>query len=72
MDENALWARGLMTSGLGPPIEWHPASPAENQWFHNAFWKAVEGLLPEDEHEEPFWMTEEAATKLASNHLFRK
>lgn len=71
MDEDSLWARGLMTTGLGPEVEWHPASPAEHQWVHAEFWALVEDMLPEDEDEEPYWMTEDAATRLATNHLFR-
>lgn len=71
MDELELWALGLMTLGLGPDDEWHPASPAEHQWFHNSFWHMVLGLVPDDEADEPFWMTEDAATRLASNSLFR-
>ena len=71
MDELELWALGLMTEGLGPKAEWHPVSAKERQWFHDAFWHTVLGLVPEDEDDEPFWMSENAATELASNHLFR-
>lgn len=67
MDEMKLWALGLMTLGLGPDVEWHPVSPAEYQWMHDQFWSIVEELLPEDEDEEPFWMTQDAAAKLFNN-----
>lgn len=67
MDELELWARGLITSGLGPDLDWHPASPEEHQWFYDQFWAVVEELLPEDEDEEPFWMTQAAAVQLFNN-----
>lgn len=67
MDELQLWAQGLMTLGLGPDQEWHPACPGEHQWFHAQFWSLVERLLPEDEDDEPFWMTQAAAIKLLKN-----
>jgi hypothetical protein len=67
MDELELWGRGLMTLALGPDTEWHPTSPAEYQWFHAQFWAMVTELVPEDEKDEPYWMTEAAAARLENN-----
>lgn len=67
MDELELWALGLMTEGLGPDMEWHPASPSEYQWVHSQFWSITEQLLPEDENDEPFWMSHDAAIRLLNN-----
>lgn len=55
----------------GPPIEHCNDDLDTVQWFHNAFWKLVGELLPDDDNDEPFWMTEDAATLLACNTLFR-
>lgn len=68
MDELELWALGLMTLGLGPPPEWKPSPPAEHQRFHNEFWQAVSDLMPDDEDDEPYWMTQHAAIELEANH----
>jgi hypothetical protein len=68
MDELELWGRGLMTLALGPDVEWHPAIPAEHQWFHAQFWAMVLELVPDNEDDEPYWMTEDAASRLAANH----
>jgi len=68
MDELELWARGLMTLGLGPDQEWHPAIPNEHQWFHAQFWSMVEQLLPDAEVDEPYWMTQDATIRLLNNN----
>jgi hypothetical protein len=68
MDELELWARGrLMTTGLGPDAEWFPQLPGPHQDLHDSFWVMVEQLLPENEDEEPYWMTQAAATQLFNN-----
>jgi hypothetical protein len=55
------------TEYLGPPAEWDPVDRDSHQRRHNQFWKAVQSLLPDDENDEPFWMSEEATAKLKSN-----
>ena len=67
MDELELWGRGLMTLALGPDVEWHPASPKEHQWFHDQFWHVVEVMVPDNEDDEPFWMTQAATARLLKN-----
>lgn len=64
----ALWTEeGLLTEGIGPQAEWHPVPPQSAQVRHRAFWATVGGIMPDDEHDEPYWMTEAASTRLASN-----
>ena len=67
MDELELWARGLLTTGLGPDLEWHPAPPEEHSWVHDRFWKAILGMMPDEASDEPYWMTEAATQELLDN-----
>lgn len=63
-----LWTtQGLITEGLGPQVEWSPVTPDTAQKRHQAYWDTVSGIMPDDEHEEPFWMTQAATEQLANN-----
>jgi hypothetical protein len=71
MDELELWARGLMTSGLGPDLEWSPVPVAEHAARHDTFWKLVADLLktePGEYDDLPKWMTEAATEALLQNN----
>lgn len=68
MEPMDFWVRGLMTSGLGPELEWHPAPADDHQRVHDMFWKFVSGILPEAEDDEAWWMTPDAATALTNNN----
>ena len=67
MDELELWSWGLLTLGIGPDLEWHPALHGDHQRVHNAFWHMVLGLVPDEEADEPYWMTEAATAELRNN-----
>lgn len=62
-----LWAVGLRSEGLGPIQEWAPVHSAIYQKRHDKFWRTVSALLPDDEDEEAYWMTEDAALELKHN-----
>lgn len=71
MDELELWARGLMTTGLGPDLEWSPAPVIEHSNRHDTFWKLVAGILlneAADYDDLPDWMTEAGTTALLHNN----
>lgn len=59
---------GLHTWGIGPEAEWDPQPDGPNQINHDAFWKAVRDIVPDDEDDEPFWMTTDAALQLELNN----
>lgn len=64
----ALWTtRGLITEGLGPEAEWSPVPPGTAQQRHQAYWDTVSGIMPDDEHDEPYWMTQAATEELLNN-----
>lgn len=64
----ALWTKqGLMSEGIGPEAEWSPVKPVMHQERHTAFWDAVSGMMPDDEDDEPYWMTFNATDDLKSN-----
>lgn len=64
----ALWTeRGLITEGLGPEAEWSPVPPDQSQKRHQAFWSTVSGMMPDDEHDEPYWMSQAATARLFNN-----
>lgn len=58
---------GLSTEGIGPPAEWDPVDRDTHYNRHNEFWSWVDGMMPDNEWDEPFWMTQGATTKLLSN-----
>lgn len=58
---------GLHTEALGPIGEWQPVPRRVAQRRHDEYWKVVAGMLPEDENEELYWMTNDAARQLESN-----
>lgn len=60
---------GLSTEGLGPIGEWSPADRGTFQVRHAQFWSIVGDMIPEDELDEPFWMSEDATIKLQANTL---
>lgn len=55
---------GLRSEGIGPMLEWSPVPADLFQRRHDRFWALVSDLLPDDEEDEPFWMSEDAATQL--------
>jgi hypothetical protein len=58
----------LMSEGLGPVREWDPVPDYAFRHRHNEFWTLVSGsIIPDDEDDEPFWMTNDASLKLANN-----
>jgi hypothetical protein len=64
----SLWTgHGLLTEGLGPQAEWSPVPPDQAQIRHGAFWATVSGMMPDDEHDEPYWMTQDATQALIDN-----
>jgi len=70
MDELELWARGLMTTGLGPDQEWSPAPIDQHRARHDMFWKLVAALLctePGEYDDLPDWMTEVGTAALLNN-----
>lgn len=70
MDELELWARGLMTSGVGPRLEWSPAPVVEHARRHDTFWKLVAALLltePGEYDDLPDYLTETATAQLLAN-----
>jgi hypothetical protein len=70
MDELQLWARGLMTTGLGPDLEWSPVPVVEHADRHDTFWKLVAAMLltePVEYDDLPDWMTETATSALLAN-----
>jgi hypothetical protein len=65
----ALWTtEGLRSEGIGPQVEWSPVTAEVFQKRHNAFWSAISGIIPDDEHDEPYWMTQNASNQLLRNH----
>lgn len=71
MDLMELWARGLMTDGLGPDLEWCPVPIAEHRARHDTFWKLVSALLhdePGEYDDLPDYMTETATEALELNN----
>jgi hypothetical protein len=65
----SLWTDGgLMSEGIGPQEEWSPVTPDVHQRRHAAFWKTVHDIVPDNEDDEPFWMTQGATRKLLDNH----
>lgn len=67
-DRAGLLARlGLRTEALGPPEEWSPSDPATYQRRHDQFWRAILDIVPDDDADEPFWMTSDASTELMLN-----
>lgn len=64
----ALWTEeGLLTEGIGPQVEWSPVVPLKAQERHRLYWSAVSGMIPDDEDDEPYWMTEAATAQLLNN-----
>lgn len=63
----SLWEAGLRSEGIGPTPEWSPVSADTFQTRHNAFWSAVSGIMPDNEHDEPYWMTQDASQALLDN-----
>jgi hypothetical protein len=64
----SLWTEdGLLTEGLGPQAEWSPVPPDQAQTRHETFWSTVSGMMPDDEHDEPYWMTQDATQALIDN-----
>lgn len=59
---------GLSTESLGPPEEWSPAPRPVYQKRHDTFWRVVCDLMPDDEDDEPHWMTEDASAELKANN----
>jgi hypothetical protein len=59
---------GLRSEVLGPIEEWSPVDAATYQTRHDKFWQTVTQLLPDDEDDEAFWMTEAAADQLEHNN----
>lgn len=71
MDELQLWARGLMTTGLGPDLEWFPVPVIEHADRHDIFWKLVAALLltePGTYDELPDYLTETGTEQLLANN----
>jgi len=63
-----LWVVArLMSEGLGPVTEWEPVPDYTFRNRHNAFWSLVTDIVPDEEDDEPFWMTQDASIKLANN-----
>jgi hypothetical protein len=58
---------GLHTNAIGPIKEWSPSPAGVAQRRHDDFWSLVAHMLPEDEEDERFWMTNDAARQLESN-----
>ena len=58
---------GLSTEAIGPVAEWSPSPTAIYQSRHASFWSIVEGILPDDQDDESYWMTEEASFQLRQN-----
>jgi hypothetical protein len=67
MDEFNLWSRGLRTLGLGPELEWDPVPASTFQKRHDTFWRTVQVVVPDEESDEPYWMTTDAAIQLRDN-----
>ena len=68
LDRATLLGRlGLSTEAIGPLEEWSPTDPGTYQKRHNAYWRAVSDIMPDDENDEPYWMTEEASAQLRQN-----
>lgn len=64
----SLWCdSGLRTEGIGPQAEWDPVNGSIFQLRHDAFWRSLSGIIPDDEADEPYWMTQAASTKLLHN-----
>jgi hypothetical protein len=59
---------GMHTEALGPLAEWSPSPRGVAQRRHDDFWSLVAHMLPEDEDDERFWMTNDAARQLESNN----
>ena len=57
-----------MSEGIGPQAEWSPVVPAVHQARHNAFWKIASDMIPDNEADEPFWMTQDATDQLTTNN----
>lgn len=71
MDPMELWTRGLMTTGLGPDLEWHPTPVIEHARRHDTFWKLVAAMLltfDGDYDDLPDYVTEAATTALLDNN----
>jgi hypothetical protein len=63
-----LWTgSGLITEGIGPQAEWDPVIPALAQSRHASYWATVSGMIPDDENDEAYWMTQEATRDLLHN-----
>lgn len=65
----ALWnGEGLRSEGIGPDQEWDPVPADEFQRRHNSFWENVaSGIMPDNEDDEPFWMSVDATNRLREN-----
>lgn len=65
----ALWnLGGLRSEGIGPESEWDPVPGDEFQRRHTSFWENVaSGIMPDNEDDEPFWMTVDASDRLREN-----
>ncbi|MET0416561.1 MAG: hypothetical protein ABW022_11135 [Actinoplanes sp.] len=59
---------GLSTEAIGPPEEWAPTDRTTHQQRHAQFWQVVSDILPDDEKDEPEWMTEAATAALEANN----
>jgi hypothetical protein len=59
---------GLSTEAIGPPEEWTPTDRATHQRRHAQFWNTVGAILPDNEEEEPEWMTQSATDALEANN----
>lgn len=58
---------GLSTEAIGPLEEWAPAPRGVHQVRHDTFWRVVTDVLPDDENDEAYWMTQQAAHQLRDN-----
>lgn len=64
----SLWTEGgLISEGIGPQAEWMPTPPHVHQRHHAAFWETASDMMPDDENEEPYWMTQDASQELLNN-----
>lgn len=58
---------GLSSETLGPVQEWAPVPRAVYQRRHDTFWRVVADMLPDNEDDEQFWMSQDATIRLRNN-----
>lgn len=51
----------------GPPLEQRNDDRDTAHRTHSIFWGMIGEMLPDDDDEEPFWMSEDATFKLRNN-----